>query len=189
MPEPSAPSPPDAFDLLRLFYPDAEANFRLEAVDAADVPAPYDRLLVHNNHMTVTVESFHKSLVDVRVLDVKSAGKYYARKILLEKRTGQTVVQFGVVRLNRDLLPAETFREIESQQKPLGRVLIERDVLRQVELVSLWHLFPSEELKSLFGLSAPAPTYGRSALIHVNDVPAVELLEIVAPVGRSREDP
>jgi hypothetical protein len=32
-----------------------------------------------------------------------------------------------------------------------------------------------------FGLDAPRPTYGRFALIHTDEQPAVELLEIVAP--------
>jgi hypothetical protein len=33
-----------------------------------------------------------------------------------------------------------------------------------------------------FGLSEPRETYGRLALIHCDGKPAIELLEIVAPV-------
>jgi hypothetical protein len=32
-----------------------------------------------------------------------------------------------------------------------------------------------------FGLDSPRPTYGRFALIHCDEQPAVELLEIVVP--------
>jgi hypothetical protein len=32
-----------------------------------------------------------------------------------------------------------------------------------------------------FGLTEPETTYGRQAIIHCDDQPAIELLEIVAP--------
>ena len=72
--------------------------------------------------------------------------------------------------------------EIESQNTPLGRILIEHNVMRQVQLISLWKVAPGEELRKLFGLADADVTYGRTALIYCNGVPAVELLEIVAPV-------
>jgi hypothetical protein len=34
-----------------------------------------------------------------------------------------------------------------------------------------------------FGLTEPVRTYGRLAIIHCDEQPAVELLEIVAPEG------
>ena len=48
-------------------------------VPAAEVPPPYHGLLVHSEHMTVTVEEFHGGLVDVQVLDSRRAGESYAR--------------------------------------------------------------------------------------------------------------
>ena len=74
----------------------------------------------------------------------------------------------------------EVRREIESRQTPLGRVLINHNVLRQVELVQLWRIMPGPDLRTQLAIPADVPTvYGRTALIHCNGQPAVELLEVV----------
>lgn len=168
--------------LVDLFYADSYALGDFDEVSRSEVPAPYDRLLDHHQHMTVTVERFHKCLVDVQVLELHTTKTHYSRKIVLNRQTDAEVVQFGIVRLCLDFLEPDVRREIESQATPLGRVLIEHNVLREVQLVSLWKVRPGDDLRKLFGLGEPLPTYGRTALIYCNGVPAVELLEIVAPV-------
>jgi chorismate-pyruvate lyase len=177
--EPPAPS---LRELVRLFYERPEQLGTFEQIAAAaDVPQPYRRLLAHNEHMTVTVEAFHGSKVDVRVLATKRDGDFYSRKIVLTLQSNGKVVQFGIPRLNFALLDADVRREIESQTKPLGRVLIDHNVLREVQLVSLWKVTPGPDLCRLFELPHPQTTYGRTALIYCNGEPAIELLEIVTP--------
>jgi chorismate-pyruvate lyase len=120
--------------------------------------------------------------VDVEVLAKHITTTHYARKILLRKATDRRVVQFGIARLNFDVLSDEVRREIESEAIPLGRVLIEHNVLREVQLFALWRLIPGSDLRALFELEKPVEVYGRTALIYVNGEPGVELLEIMAPV-------
>ena len=173
------PGPADPHELLALFY--ADSKLPCELISAAgDMPASYRKLLDHEKHMTVTVEAFHDDLVDVKVLEVETNDDFYARKILLTKKSDAAVVQFGIVRLNRRLIPSDALAEIESQRTPLGRVLIEQNVMREVKLDALWRVTPHTELKDLFG--SDFATYGRSARLHVNNESAVELLEIVAPI-------
>jgi hypothetical protein len=64
------------------------------------IPQPYHDLLVHNHHMTVTVESHHGDLVDVRILARVLDGDFYTRKILLKLQGSGRVVQFGAVRVH-----------------------------------------------------------------------------------------
>lgn len=175
-------SPPaaDLEELVGLFYESAELLGEFAVVSADAMPRLYQRLLAHNNHMTVTVEAFHHSPVDVRVLDKRVSGEHYARKILLARQSDGRVVQFGIMRVNVAYLGDEVRREIESEQVPLGRVLISHNVLREVELKTLWQIKPGEELRSLLSLQPDQTVYGRTALIHVGGEPAVELLEIVA---------
>jgi hypothetical protein len=45
----------------------------------------------------------------------------------------------------------------------------------------LYRVECGEDLAKIFGVAPGVPTYGRTALIHCNGEPAVELLEIVAP--------
>lgn len=168
--------------LARLFYPSLAELGDFTEVAAEEMPAYARRLLAHQEHMTVTVEAFHGSQVDVQVLQAFTRGNHYARKILLARQSDGRIVQFGLVRLDLRQIDAEVRREIESQGQPLGRILIEHNVLREVELLALWRVRPGNELRQLLALSPEQTSiYGRSALIHCNGEPAVDLLEIVVP--------
>lgn len=172
---------PDLRTLTRLFYSSPDALGEITEVAVGDLPHDYRKLLAHNDHMTVTVEAFHGSPVDVRVLDRRITSTHYARKILLTRKADGGVVQFGIMRVNFDYLPPEVRQAIEGEQTPLGRILIEHDIHRRVQLFSLRRIAMAEELLGLFGHPSSGVTYGRTAVIDCNDAPAVELLEIVAP--------
>ena len=58
-------------------------------------------------------------------------------------------------------------------------MLIEHNVLREVELITLWRIMPGEALRQHLGVSGKAPIYGRTAQILVDERPTVQLLEIV----------
>jgi chorismate-pyruvate lyase len=152
-----------------------------ELVPPAEVPPPYRDLLVHEHHMTVTVEAHHGSLVDVRVLERRHAGDQYGRKILLTLQNTGRVVQFGIMRIDLNCCDAEVRAEIVAGQTPLGRILIQHDVLRRIEPTAFLRIVPGKAMRNWFGLDRPQPTYGRLAIIHCNGRPAVELLEVVVP--------
>ena len=182
MSTPAHPVIPDLQTLTRLFYPSPAALGEFAEVAVADLPPAYRRLLAHNDHMTVAVEEFHGSPVDVRILDRRITPTHYARKILLARRSDGGVVQFGIMRVHFAYLPTEVRNEIEREQTPLGRILIDHDVHRRVQLFSLRRISLGEELRRLFDHPASGVTYGRTAVIECNDAPAVELLEIVTPI-------
>jgi chorismate-pyruvate lyase len=169
--------------LVDLFYPAPDELGTFDEVSSADMPAEFKRLLAHDQHMTVTVEHFHRTPANVKVLEARRTGQYYSRRILLTRQSDERVVQFGIVRLDFEQLSPEVQRRIESRSTPLGRILIEHNVLREIELVALWRVNPGPDLCQLFGLAEPEITYGRTAIIHCNGSPAVELLEIVTPVA------
>ncbi|MBI2825677.1 MAG: hypothetical protein HYX69_13415 [Planctomycetia bacterium] len=181
---PREPLTPDLEALLRLFYGPPRALAAFHRVEAADVPAGYAALLAHDEHMTVTVEQYHGSPVDVRVLDRRVTPSHYARKILLARQSDDAVVQFGIMRVNFAYLEAPVRRRIEAEDTPLGRVLIESGVLRRVRLAALWRVAAGAELAALFGIAPGMVTYGRTAVIECNGEPAVELLEIVTPLAQ-----
>lgn len=177
----SAPADgPDLGQLLALFPP-ADYLQQTEFVPAAQVPEPFRHLLVHEHHMTVTVEAHHGDLVDVQVLDHKLTGDSYARKILLSLQKSKKVVQFGLVRVRLEFCSPEVRAEILSRQTPLGRILIQHNVLRRIEPTAYLRIVPGPAMMGWFGVDSPKPTYGRLAYIHCDGQPAIELLEIVAP--------
>lgn len=172
---------PELDALVKLFYRDgAELGIFQEAA-ATELPAAARKLLAHDQHMTVTVEAFHRSAVTVEVLQTHVTATHYSRKIVLRRTSDQRVVLFGLVRLNLSLLGSEVRREIESEGTPLGHVLIQHNVMRTVRLLSLWRVQPAAELARLMQLESSPESYGRTALIYCDGVPAVELLEIIPP--------
>lgn len=167
--------------LVEIFFDLPSELARFEPVMAEDMPQAHRELLAHNEHMTVTLEAWHDSPVDLRVLETKLTSSYYARSILLLKTSDASVVQFGIVRLRLDFFQEDVRQKIESRRTPLGRILIQHNVMRQVELVSLWRVLPAASLSKLFASNRGDPTFGRTAIIHCDSEPAIELLEIVAP--------
>ena len=176
---------PNLRELVELFYGRVDDLARFEQVDGCELPPSYDRLLNHNHHMTVTVESYHGCPVDVKVLAYDNRDDTYIREILLTTQRDDQVVMFGIVRLHTRYLSQTVRAEIESRKIPLGRVLIEHNVLRRVELGKLWRVLPGSDLQRHFRLDAPKVTFGRTAIIHCDDEPAIELVEIVAPISQS----
>jgi chorismate-pyruvate lyase len=166
--------------LFALFPPAADLpDYELVPGDA--VPAPYHGLLVHEHHMTVTVEAHHGDLVNVQVLARRHTGDVYARKILLALQGNGRVVQFGIMRVHLDFCSPAVRDAIVTARTPLGRILIQHNVLRRIEPTAYLRAIPAPAMMKWFGLDRPRPTYGRLAYIHCDGRPAVELLEIVAP--------
>jgi chorismate-pyruvate lyase len=178
---PAAKAGPDVRGLFGLFPPSTYLALSTPVL-AADVTEPYHGLLVHEHHMTVTVEAYHHEAVDVRVLEQQRGESAYARKILLVTQKTKRVVQFGLVRIHLQFCASAVRAEILAEKTPLGRILINHDVLRRIEPTAYLRVVPGPAMVQWFGLSEPRETYGRLALIHCDGKPAIELLEIVAPV-------
>lgn len=168
--------------LIDLFPNDPPLIRKVEHVPAALVPQPYREMLVHDKHMTVTMERYHHSPVDVQVIDRKHDEKLYCREILLSKQGTGEVVQFGIVRFNFQYVTAAVRHEIVSEGTPLGRVLINHNVLRHIDLGALLRIECGQRLAGYFGVENGSETYGRLATIFCNRQPAVDLLEISAPL-------
>jgi hypothetical protein len=167
--------------LASLFYDDLAQLGRFEPVSADELPDKYRMLLAHNEHMTVTLEASHRSLVDVRALaEWRDAGSY-ARNSLLARQSDGTVLQFGIMRIWLADLPAEARDEITVEKLPLGRVLINHNLLREVELITLWRITPGPVLQQHLRVDGRKAVFGRSAQILVDERPTVQMLEIVAP--------
>jgi chorismate-pyruvate lyase len=154
-------------------------------VAADEVPPPYHDLLVHRHHMTVTVEAFHGDLVNVRILASLLDGDSYTRKILLVLHDSGRVVQFGVARVHLNFCSEPVREAIIAGKTPLGRILIQHNVLRVVEPTGFLRVSACPAVAQWFGLKEPRPTYGRLAVIHCDGKEAIEVLEIVAPEGGS----
>lgn len=159
---------------------------RVDHVAAALTPEPYKTLLVHDEHMTVTMEKYCDTPVEVRILEWKLEEDVYSRKIVLVKRGTDRVVQFGIVRFNLQYVTQPVRDEILKGETPLGRVLIDHNVLRHIDVGALLKIELGPALAEHLNSTTGAVTYGRLATIFCNKQPAVDLLEVPAPVPESR---
>jgi chorismate-pyruvate lyase len=146
-------------------------------------PEPYHRLLVHEHHMTVTMESYHDCQVEVEVIESRYEDDLYCRKILLRNDVTQEVVQFGIVQFNFGFVTDSVRQEIESQQIPLGRVLIQHNVLRHIDLGAIIELTAGPGLAHYLEMNEGETTYGRMATIFCDGQPAVDLFEVSSPLS------
>jgi hypothetical protein len=175
-------NPTDELKKLTSLFPGGDELFeQAEHVPSALIPEPYKRLLVHEHHMTVTMEKFHRSQVVVSVLDRKLEGDIYSRKIVLSRSDTGRVVQFGLVRFDLGVVLPEVRAEILSEKTPLGRILINYNVLRHIDLGAILQIAAGPGLAKLFDCPVGTATYGRMATIFCNRKPAVDLLEVAAP--------
>jgi len=153
-----------------------------EHVAREATPEPYHRMLVHEHHMTVTMESFHDCSVEVEVVDSRFEDDLYCRKILLKKEGTDVNVQFGIVRFNFGYVTDSVREQIESESIPLGRVLIQHNVLRHIDLGAILKFQAGPGLSRYLQMDVGQETFGRMATIFCNGSPAVDLLEISRPL-------
>ncbi len=168
--------------LTALFPEEPPLVAHAEHVPGATVPEPYQGLLVHEEHMTVTMEAYHDTSVDVHVLARSIVGDIYSREILLTRQGTGIPVQFGIVRFNLAYVTDVIRREILKGETPLGRILINHNVLRHIDLGAILKITAGPSLARYLQMPAGGITYGRLATIFCNKRPAVDLLEISSPL-------
>jgi chorismate-pyruvate lyase len=177
MEQSSSPGLRELFEVFAHLEPIDIPEFQVVAPE--HVPQPYRDLLVHEHHMTVTVERFHGRPVELRVLSQRTQGHHYSRMILLALQGTGDVVQFGIVRIDLDRCSPVVRAEVLAGEKPLGRILIEHDVLRHIDPTCFVRITPTRQMLQWFGLAESGPLWGRTATIHCDGQRAIDLLEVV----------
>lgn len=178
------PSPtliPDLKSLVTLFGRTVDDVGSFDEVTADQLPPSFRQLLDHHDHMTARLETVCGGRLAVEVKRRRLTPDRYERISVLRDARGGRVLQYGIVRLQCAYLDETVREDIEDEQMPLGRILIEHRVLRRVQRIALWRIATGPELQRAFGLDQPTVTYGRTALIFCDGNPAIELLEILAP--------
>lgn len=160
------------------FMSDPSWALQAEAVRPDSIPPVPRSLLVHDRHMTATLNAHHGQSVSLEVLSFVCEGNSYRRKIALHIDDGR-IVEFGLVRLRLDLLPDAARGDIEARVLPLGEIFLRYGVMTRVAPQWFLRFAPGNEVVRCLGNDVRAEAYGRLGLIHCNGQPAVELLEVV----------
>jgi hypothetical protein len=177
------------YDDFASLFPLGDAITGVQPVSASMLPEPYCALLNHTKHMTVTVEKYFRDPVEVVVEDWDQDGDFYCRRILLRTKTQGQFVQFGVVRIDLGMLTEPVREQILGQRLPLGRVLIEHNVLTNVKPVAFLKVSLGPQLTTAFDCPYPATTYARIGQISANGRPAIDVLEVLRPLMEHHSEP
>ncbi len=169
-------------NVLGQFPDDRIAAGQIEVLEGGALAGAYRELLDHTHHMTVTLEERYGAPVHLEVLKVHHSGNSYSRKLILRAGKHGPVVLAGIMRFRLECVGQEVSEEILAAEIPLGRILIEHQVLRKIETVAFLR-FPLENSfgKLLDAAGKESFTYGRLAIIFCDGEPAVELLELIPP--------
>lgn len=173
---------PDVRELLGLF---PNPDFRPESAEIVkpeDIPEPYRSLLVHEHHMTVTLERHHQSEIHLVVRDRKWQGSVYCRRLLLTAGEQGKVVLVGAIRFHMSRCTQAVQKDVREENIPLGKILMEHCSLRTIRPYAYLRVRLEDGLRRLFAPASEARyTYGRTAVITCQLQPVVELLEVVCP--------
>jgi hypothetical protein len=154
----------------------------LEQVDAADVPEPYRRLLVHSEDMTPTLEKFHDERIYLNVISRQHRGEFYFREVILLTQRKRVPVEFGAIKINLGLFPFGARRLILEEQEPLGTVLANFKIPHTSRPKAFLRIEADGFIKGALQLSGRHELYGRrNTLFDPQQRALAEIVEVVPP--------
>jgi len=144
------------------------------------VPAPYNSLLVHQTDMTSTLEKFHGEPLHVELLARHMQDNEYYREVVLVLDHSKKRVEFGAIKINLNLFPAEAQAEILQEQQPLGRVLNHFNIPFNSRPTAFFSVNSDEFISTALQVDYESVLYGRrNTLLDSWERPLAEIIEIL----------
>jgi chorismate-pyruvate lyase len=161
----------------------------LVQVDGEAVPEPYKRLLVHQNDMTPTLETFHRGRLHLQVLGRRHKDDSYFREVILLLDGTNQPVEFGAIKINLALFPPAAREQILKEELPLGHILEECKVAHTSRPSAFLRLASDRLISDVLKLSGAQMLYGRrNTLFDPQGRSLAEIVEIL-PVAGKKFDP
>lgn len=174
----------DLFFPLSDFYSSHNEKLpRIVQIPGESVPPPYRSLLVHEQDMTSTLESYWGTSLHLKILDKQIENASLTRQVLLLTDTDEQPVEFGAIRIQLNRFEDSAREEILACHRPLGNLLLHFKMSFSC-LPSAFFSFESDEtIQHAFALTEPHTLYGRHTIL-VNDVEETlaEVVEILPPL-------
>ena len=179
------PIPPWAA-LLRRFYERTGLSAPvLKELKAAEVPPPYQALLVHSSDMTPTLASFYGQTLGLRVLSREHQADSYKREVILWLAEDARPVEYGVIRIRLDRLPPAARRLVLEEQRPLGDILQGEAIPHLSWPQAFFRLKADAHAGAALGLRHAGFLYGRrNVLLDGSRHLLAEVIEVLAPVAK-----
>jgi hypothetical protein len=156
----------------------------LTELKAAEVPPPYQGLLVHSSDMTPTLARFYGQAPGLRVLSRERQGDSYKREVILCLAEDARPVEYGVIRIRLDRLPPPARRLVLEEQRPLGDILQGEAIPHLSWPQAFFRLKADAHAVAALGLRHARFLYGRrNVLLDGSRRLLAEVIEVLAPVA------
>ena len=156
----------------------------LDQIDGEAMPEPYKSLLVHERDMTSTLENFHKAGIHLRLVSRRQQGDEYFREVVLVLDGNEKPVEFGAIRINLGLFPAEARAAILEERYPLGHLLKDFAIAYQSRPKAFLRLASDKTINEFLKLSGAHRLYGRrNTLLNPAGEALADIVEILPPAS------
>lgn len=157
---------------------------RAQEVRGADVPEPYNQLLVHRRDMTPTLEAYHGERIRLRTIGKRVDGDALSRLVVLLTVDSERPVEFGAIVIHCQNFPAEARATILECRRPLGTILADYHVEHSSSPRAFLELSSDPLINGALDIRGPVPLFGRrNVLSRPDGLPLAEVVEILPPAG------
>lgn len=133
----------------------------LSFISAADVPAPFQQLLVHDHDMTSELAGFHGDSISLTVHHCQHSPGSYLREVTLHAASCGKPVEYGLIEICLDAFPPSLRPLIIAGDTPLGAILNTSELAYRSEPQGFFTV-PAATLAAVFPNSPTgAILYGR----------------------------
>lgn len=172
----------DIYPLEEFYALRGDAPPVLGRIEAAEVPEPYQSLLVHQSDMTSTLENFYRERLHIEVLARHVVENEYFREVALVLDGSGKRVEFGAIKIILDLFSLDARQEILREQQPLGRILGAFGVAFASRPRAFLRMASNDFIERALYLKGREFLYGRrNTLVDAWERPLAEIVEILPP--------
>lgn len=174
------------FPLADFYSSHGEKPPRITQIPGESVPPPYRSLLVHEQDMTSTLESYWGTSLHLKVLDKHIEDASLTRQVVLLTDTEELPVEFGAIRIQLDRFEDSAREEIVACLRPLGNLLLHFKIDFSCRPSAFFSFESDRTIRQAFALTETHTLYGRHTIL-VNDVEETlaEVVEILPPLQNS----
>lgn len=156
----------------------------LHQIPGEEMPQPYKQLLVHSSDMTPTLEAFYRQPMRLVVLSRELQTGAYLREVVLSTAEDLRPVEYGVIRIMLDRLPAPARGRVLQEERPLGNILQTEAVAHLSWPQAFFHTSSDAHTATVLDLNAPCTLYGRrNVLLDASRHLLAEVIEILGPAS------
>lgn len=172
----------DVYPLDEFYQQRGEPLPAIGRVEPHEIPEPYKSLLVHDGDMTSRLEAFHHDTVHIQLLARHTHENEYFREVILVLNGTKKPVEFGAIKIILDLFSAEAQKEILKEQRPLGHILKQFNIVHSSRPQSFLTVSSDDFMNRALKLDGVQSLYGRrNTLVDNWDRPLAEIVEILPP--------